>query len=255
MTAPLDLTKWRVWAFRAVYTQANAAEQAARIALRMGDQAEAQRQFNLSHELRARAQGFSEEEATRQFGLRERAQGFSERMSEGQFGEAQRQFDLAQRLRERAQGFSEEQAGAEFQFRVQQDPSAPFQQAFAGRNLATPGGGRAIPSARDVGRLSGVPSGRFDTTGEPLSTREAFTDNPLVSPRLRELYKEGETRIPSQGSLYGLLPSERTQLGAGLRMMGYDPADIEEQSRRVSQTTVPALAARTVPRRRVPSAY
>jgi hypothetical protein len=94
-----------------------------------------------------------------------------------------------QAISERAQTLSERM----YQFQVQRDPSAPFQQAFAARELITPGGVATPSGAPNQWGQAGVTTPirvLGQTTITPLTLEEAFTQNRAVSPAVRRSVSE-----------------------------------------------------------------
>ena len=263
-------------------TLSNRAYQAAQVALSQGNQAEAQRQFNIAQNLRDRQFGLEEELGRGRLGL-------ETELGRAQSGLAQQRFGLESELgrgrlglegelgrgrlglEERGQTEAERQGtfrrgleASEFQFQVERDPAAAFTKAINAGNLLTPGGGvpsqsfaRVGPAVGGYSRIAGVPGqAGFATTGAPQGVQQAFTDNPNVSRQVRNLFSEGEFRIPSAQGLSGLLPSQRQQLGAGLRTLGYQPEDVEAASEKLTTTTLPSQSVRrSRPRARTGGVY
>jgi len=141
-------------------------------------------------------------------------------------------------------------AEAQFKFGVERDPAAAFTKSFNAAALQTPGGIPAGPGQGGFSRLSsaGAP---LPTTGTPLSTQQAFRGNTNLAPSIRNIAgSEGDFQLPNYGNLSTLLPSQREQVGAGLRTMGYEPEDVFEQSRRMTTTSLPSRAQYTYGRRK-----
>ena len=117
--ATLDRERFAADADRAnMLAQADVADRAAQIALKQGDQQEAQRQFNLSQQLRQQAQDSSE----RQFGQT--------------FGEGQRQFDATFGLQQQTQLGSLDLERARFEAEQRRNPASFLDIAYAQRGLA-----------------------------------------------------------------------------------------------------------------------
>ena len=97
-----------------------------------------------------------------------------------------------------------------------------------------------------------MPEQPSETTARPRTTQEAFTENENLAPALRGILGGGsEFAIPSQQSLGRLTPSQRTQVGAGLRTMGFEPEDVFEASRRLTSAPLPAQSVYKTGKRRL----
>lgn len=186
-------------------------------------------------------------------------------------GNAAAQIQLADLQRKESGRQFDESLG----FQIRQSPASAYEQAFAGRNLAAPGG---LQGAQPPTTLAAAPQeavSRIQPTGKtylsqaqapaaqgstslasaqaPLTTREAFIDNPNITSGVRGAVTAPgaeDFRLPTTAKLQNLLPSEQEQLDAGLSAAGYNPQDVREQSRRLTTVTPPPLTTSTVRRRR-----
>ena len=156
--------------------------------------------------------------------------------------EAKRQFDETQRLRAEIQRGQLSLQERQFQFQSARDPASAFVKAQRASAFATPG----VVTPTPTGDAAGV------TPSTSSGVRQTFVENPRVAARVKNIFRGSgdEFRIPSQQATKRLLPSERAQLASGLQVMGLDPADVAEQTRRLTTTTTPARQATTTRRRR-----
>ena len=223
-------------------SMAQVAETAATIALRMGDQAEAQRQFDKAQLLRERAQGFGEEMGRGQLGLGQRAQTLSEELGRGQFGLQERSQALSEELGRGRLGLEQ----AQFQFARERSPASAISRTFGLRGMQPPA---TLPPG-----APGSATGGLDTTMRPLSQGEIMS-SPYTAPGVR--YGLGGIKPPrvqlplaaiSGQRLQGLLPSERSELSATVEAAGVNPEDYFEHSRRLTEVTPPALQRRVLRR-------
>ena len=193
-------------------TRANIALNAAQEARARGDQKEAIRQFDKAQDLRDAIQ-------RGQLAVSERAQ-----------TEAELEGRLRRDLQER-----------QFQFQAARDPASAFVKAQRASAIATPGGTPPLQKDDDPGE---TPAENIKWQEGALNVSKTFVKNPLVSKRVQDIFRgsEGEFRVPSQQATQNLLASERAQLASGLKYMGFDPADVAEQTRKLTATTTPAQA-------------
>ena len=225
--------------------QADNAVNAANIALRQGDQAEARRQFDIAQTLRA-------EIDRGQLALSTRAQGLSEELGRGQLGLAGR----AQTEAEAQGAFGRGLQTAQFQREVQQSPSSFTQRAYAARGQAAPPETgvtiSALPQAAGVSTAR-LASAGFATTQPPLTAGEIKAN---VGPGLAKAlggkapgqFYSTVPRLSAQR--YGqLMPSEREEYRAAALASGTSPQDLEEEIRRRSQTGTPPSVVATMVRR------
>jgi len=172
---------------------------------------------------------------------------------------------------------------AQFKFGVERDPASAFTKTYNAAALSTPGGAQGAPSqgATVQGAAAPIAAGeqwiKFDpatgkvgyapagtpgyepngvqrtmdnaptglaTTATPLTTQQAFRGNANLAAPIRKIAgTEGDFQLPNYASLERLLPSQREQVGAGLKTMGYNPEDVIEQSRRLTTTTAPSRSS------------
>jgi len=212
-----------------------AREQAISIAERANLSTRANIALNAAQEARARG---DQKEAIRQF---DKAQDLRDAIQRGQLDvsvRAQTEAELEGRLRRDLQE-------RQFQFQAARDPASAFVKAQRASAIATPGGTPPLQKDDDPGE---TPAENFKWQEGALNVSKTFVKNPLVSKRVQDIFRgsEGEFRVPSQQATQNLLASERAQLASGLKYMGFDPADVAEQTRKLTATTTPAQAMTTL---------
>ncbi len=200
---------------------ANSAYQAAQVALKEGDQAEAKRQFDLSYKLQQKASELQDKE----FGLKEKAAALEQSRNPASF------------LDKGFRAYGE----------VPPVTGIPNNGGYA---ATSPGGGHNLPPVSTLGGglnvgVAGIPPA---VTGQPLRSQDIL-QNPQLLPGLRQAFagQTGANAIPlvSGQAASQLLPSDRKQLDAGLTATGVDPEDYWTQQQRRSQTGTAPIASRT----------